>query len=60
VSSSFLGRPITADDEPLLDALGRTFVRSGYRMKALVAAIMKSDEYRRSNNLSSTTWRSGR
>jgi hypothetical protein len=28
-------------------------------MKALVRAIVRSDEYRRSNNLSSTTWRGG-
>jgi hypothetical protein len=60
VTSSFLGRPTTPDDEPLLASLDQVFVRSGYRMKALVGAIMKSDEYRRSNNLSSTTWRSGR
>ena len=60
VTSSFLGRTTTADDEPLLASLNAVFVRSGYRMKALVRAIMKSDEYRRSNNLSSTTWRSAR
>jgi hypothetical protein len=52
VTSSFLGRATTPDDEPLLTSLTEVFVRSGYRMK--------SDEYRRSNNLSSTTWRSGR
>jgi hypothetical protein len=60
VTSSFLGRATTPDDEPLLTSLTEVFVRSGYRMKSLVRAIMKSDEYRRSNNLSSTTWRSGR
>ena len=60
VTSSFLGRQTTPDDGPLLASLTDTFVRSGYRMKALVRAVMKSDEYRRSNNLSSTTWRSGR
>jgi hypothetical protein len=57
VTSSFLGRAITTDDDALLAALTRTFVDSGYRMKALVRAILRSDAYRRGNNLSSATWR---
>lgn len=57
VTSSFLGRQTTPDDEPLLSALTRTFVGAGYRMKALVRAIVRSDAYRKSNNLGSTTWR---
>jgi hypothetical protein len=59
VTSSFLGRPTTPDDDPLLTSLTSTFVSSGYRMKALVRAILHSDDYRRSNNLGSTTWRGG-
>ncbi len=59
VTSSFLGRQTTPDDDALLTSLTSTFVGSGYRMKALVRAIVHSDEYRRSNNLGSTTWRGG-
>jgi hypothetical protein len=54
VTSSFLGRATTPDDARLLEALTDTFVRSGFHMKALVRAIVRSDEYRRSNNLSSS------
>ena len=57
VTSSFLGRQTTADDAALLTSLTTTFVGSGYRMKALVKAIVRSDAYRRSNDLSSSTWR---
>ncbi len=59
VTSSFLGRATTPDDDALLTSLTSTFVGSGYRMKALVRAIVRSDAYRRSNNLGSTTWRGG-
>jgi hypothetical protein len=34
-------------------------VKSGYRMKPLVRAIVKSDAYRKSNNLASGVWRGG-
>lgn len=59
IASSFLGRPTTPDDDPLLASLTAGFVGSGYRTKALVKAILKSDAYRRSNNVSSDTWRGG-
>jgi hypothetical protein len=59
VTSSLLGRQTTPDDDALVKSLTDTFVRSGFHMKALVRAIVRSDEYRRSNNLSSTTWRGG-
>lgn len=59
VTSSFLGRATTPDDDALLASLTSTFVGSGYRMKALVRAIVHSDEYRRANDLGSTTWRGG-
>ncbi len=59
VTSSFLGRQTTPDDDALLSSLTSTFVGSGYRMKSLVRAIVHSDAYRRSNNLGSTTWRGG-
>ena len=50
VTSSFLGRPVTADDSRLLASLTRDFVRSGYRMRSLVRGVVVSDEYRRANN----------
>jgi hypothetical protein len=59
VTSSFLGRATTPDDDPLLASLATTFTSSGYRMKALVKAIVRSDAYRRANDLGSTTWRGG-
>jgi hypothetical protein len=57
VTSSFLGRPTTADDEPLLRSLDDELVKSGYRMRALVRALVRSAAYRRSNNESSSSWR---
>jgi hypothetical protein len=59
VTSSFLGRATTPDDAALLASLTDAFVRSGFHMKTLVRGIVRSDEYRRSNNLSSTAWRAG-
>jgi hypothetical protein len=59
VTSSFLGRPTTPDDAALLQSLTDTLVRSGFHMKALVRQLVRSDAYRKSNNLSSTTWRGG-
>ncbi|MGO9713886.1 MAG: DUF1585 domain-containing protein [Polyangiaceae bacterium] len=53
VASSFLGRPTNADDEPLLRSLDDEFVKSGYRMRALVRALVHSPAYGRSNNVSS-------
>jgi hypothetical protein len=59
VTSSFLGRAVTADDDALMQTLTAEFTKGGYRMRALVRAIVRSDAYRKSNNLSSTTWRGG-
>jgi hypothetical protein len=59
VASSFLGRPLGADDAALASALQDEFVKKGYRMRLLVRAILKSDAYRRANNLSSAAWRAG-
>jgi hypothetical protein len=57
VTTSFLGRPVNADDQPLLHQLTDDFVKSGYRMRTVVKGIVRSNTYRQSNNLSSTTWR---
>ena len=57
VTSSFLGRPTTPDDAPLLRALEGQLVASGFRMRALVRALVHSATYRRSNNESSSTRR---
>jgi len=59
VTSSFLGRETTPDDDALLASLTGAFVKSGFRTKALVRAIMRSDAYRCSNNMSSEAWRGG-
>jgi hypothetical protein len=50
VAQSFLGRALDADDTPLVRDLTSTFVRGGYRMRALVRALVKSDAYRRGND----------
>jgi hypothetical protein len=57
VTSSFLGRPLGVDDAALERALKDELVKKGFRMRPLVRAILKSDAYRRANNLSSATWR---
>jgi hypothetical protein len=57
VTESFLGRSATPDDASLLRDLARTFVASGYRMRALVAALVRSEAYKKANNLSSSAWR---
>jgi len=57
VTSSFLGRPISPDDDTLVRGLTSDFVKSGYRMRTLVKGIVRSDSYRKANNMSSTTWR---
>ena len=59
VTSSLLGRPLTDDDADLVKALTDEFVAKGYRMRALVRAIVRSASYRRSNNVASTAWRGG-
>jgi hypothetical protein len=59
VTSSFLGRATTPDDEALLASLTSDFVKSGFRMRELVKNIVKSSTYRKANNLSSSSWRGG-
>ena len=57
VASSFLGRPLTSDDDALDKSLIEAFVSGGYKMKPLVRALVKSSAYQHANNLSSSVWR---
>lgn len=57
VAQSFLGRDLRAEDAALKLQLADDFVKSGYRMKALVASILRSKAYRNANNWSPTIWR---
>jgi len=57
VAASFLGRPLTTDDSALLQSLTRGFVQDGYRLKPLVRAVLRSPQYRSSNNVRSSVWR---
>ena len=57
VSESFLGRALTPDDQVLKQALAVTLANGGYRMKALVKALVVSEAYKKANNLTSTAWR---
>jgi hypothetical protein len=50
VASSFLGRPVRDDDQKLLESLRGTFVSSGYRMRPLVGALVRSAAYRSAND----------
>jgi hypothetical protein len=51
IASSFLGRPLTSDDDPLVEQLTRTFHEAHEKPRALVRAIVTSAAYRRANNV---------
>lgn len=46
VAQSFLGRPLDASDDAWKQALAKTFVDGGYRMRPLVKAVLTSKAYR--------------
>jgi hypothetical protein len=50
VAQALLGRALTDDDAAWRGALTRTFVDGGYRMRALVRAIVTSPRYRVGND----------
>jgi hypothetical protein len=50
VTQSFLGRSLGPDDELWRASLDAAFVAGGYRMKALVRAILLSPQYRDAND----------
>lgn len=60
VASSFLGRPLGADDQGLVARYASALVVGRYRMRALVRAVVLSAAYREANNLASAAWREGR
>jgi hypothetical protein len=50
VAQSLLGRTLSSDDDGWRDELARQFVAGGYRMRALVRAILTSPRYRDVND----------
>jgi Protein of unknown function (DUF1585)/Protein of unknown function (DUF1592) len=50
VTASLLGRALSPDDDDLVHHLTDVFVHGGYRMKALVVAVLRSGAYRNVNN----------
>jgi hypothetical protein len=50
VASSFLGRPLRDDDQKLVEELRAGFVSSGYRMRPLVGALVRSGAYLSAND----------
>ncbi len=50
ISESLLGRSLAPEDEAWKTQLVKVFVEGGYRMKALVRAIVKSPRYRAGND----------
>jgi Protein of unknown function (DUF1585) len=57
IASSFLGRPLDEEDAALKASLTGAFTTSGFRMRALVRALLLSPTYRNANNLNSKKWR---
>ena len=51
VAQAFLGRALAPEDDAWKNALAKTFVDGGYRMKPLVRAIVKSPRYRVGNDV---------
>lgn len=58
VAQSFLSRDLRAEDAELKQQLSDTFTQSGFRMRALVKALLQSKAYKSANNWNSTVWRS--
>ena len=50
VAQSLLGRPLAPEDDAWKQQLAKTFVDGGYRMRALVKAIVTSPRYRDAND----------
>ncbi len=54
---SFLGRQLSADDASVVAAMAADLEKGGFKLRALVREIVKSDLYRKSNDLDSNDWR---
>ena len=50
VAQAFLGRALAPEDDPWKTQLVKVFVDGGYRMRALVRAIVTSPRYRAGND----------
>lgn len=59
VASSFLGRQLGVEDDAMVTRLEGTFVGAGYKMRALVRALVHEPAYLAANNLSSSALREG-
>ncbi len=57
VLAGFLGRSLTSEDEAVKANLAKAFADSGFKMSALINALVLTDAYAAANNLSSTKWR---
>jgi hypothetical protein len=57
VAQSLLGRQLAAEDDAWKTQLVKTFVDGGYRMRALVKAILTSPRYRSGNDVASRLMR---
>jgi len=59
VASAFLGRALTVEDVVLKQQLADAFTGSGYKMSALVKALVTSASYARANNVGSASLTGG-
>ncbi|HEX4352024.1 MAG TPA: DUF1585 domain-containing protein, partial [Polyangiales bacterium] len=57
IAASFLGRPLTSDDDTLKAQLSAAFSAGGFKMRALVKALLISNAYKTENDLSSSALR---
>lgn len=57
VAESFLGHALGDDDMALAQQLAGALAGNGFRVRAMVRALLLSDAYRHANDLSSTAWR---
>jgi hypothetical protein len=59
VAEALLGRQLAPEDEAWKNSLTRVFVDGGYRLRALVKAVLTSPRYRLGNDIASSQLRSG-
>ncbi len=59
IASALLARPLTTDDAALRTALTQTLTDGGYKLRALVRALVKSDAYKATNDVVAHASRDG-